>query len=57
MSIETFATKHTIAFRALYDQCDGKLDPRLSTLLAIEKATKKAVTVQMIANWFRRRRA
>jgi hypothetical protein len=56
VAVEDFGAKHSISFNALYGQFGSKKDPRLSTLLAIEKATKREVTVQMVADWFSRRK-
>lgn len=51
-AIRPFCKDNEISFRALYEQFDGA-DPRLSTLVAIERATKGAVPVQSIANWWK----
>lgn len=56
MSLPVFGKTHDLALRALYNLVDERrqVSPRLSTLLAVEAATKRKVTVQAMANWFRR---
>lgn len=56
VSVEAFSVQHRIPFRALYYQFIAEKDPKLSTLLAIQKATKRAVTVQDIATWWENRK-
>lgn len=54
LSLPAFARQAELPLRALYDLVDDKrtVVPKLTTLLSVEKATKKAVTVQAMSNWF-----
>ncbi len=56
ITLPVFAATHGIPFRTLYDQLEARGDPRLSTLLAIEKATK-TVTLAKQAKWLTAKRA
>lgn len=55
LSLPAFAREHGLPLRALYDLVDHerKVVPKLTTLLTVEKATKKAVTVQKMSDWFK----
>lgn len=56
-SIPAFAAEHGLRLRALYEHVNGEpANPGILVMQAIERATKKAVTVQSQANWFRARK-
>lgn len=57
MSLPAFAAAHGIKLRALYNHVDPDWagSPILSTMQAVEKATKGAVSVQQQSNWMRTR--
>ena len=53
-SLHMFSVQHKIPLRTLYKHLNGDVPTAsLSTLQAIEAATKKAVTVQMQADWLK----
>ena len=56
-SVVEFAAQCGIPMRTLYDLTSPEVqDAKLTTLVAVEKATGGKITVQKMADWFKQRK-
>lgn len=54
-SVYRFKEETGLPFFSLYQHIQGKGDPKLSTMLAIEEKTGQAVTAEKQVKWWRKR--